>query len=337
MNIMKIIKIAIIKLSALGDIIHSAFVLQFIKESFPTAQIDWFVEESFAQILEHNSDLHSIKRVNLRSIKNDKRAIISEYKRLKEYSKTGYDLIIDMQGLLKSAITAKILGKEIAGFDKDSIRESIASYLYTRKFHIPYHLNTIDRYKDLINHSLNINITKEMILAKNPYLKYDKSDFDISKPYFSEQKPNVIFIIGANWKSRIYPKEELLEVSKNLDANILIPYANEDERARGEWLEKHSTNITLLPKMDLNALKALISNSDLLIGNDTGPTYIAWANNIPSIILFGPTPTSRIYESEICKPLKSPSKIDPYRLDKNDFSIKEISPKEIINSAKELL
>jgi len=330
-------KVAIIKLSALGDIIHSAFVLQFIKESFPTAQIDWFVEESFAQILEHNSDLHSIKRVNLRSIKSDKRAIISEYKRLKEYSKPGYDLIIDMQGLLKSAITAKILGKEIAGFDKDSIREGIASNLYTRKFAIPYHLNTIDRYKDLINHSLGINITKEMIQEKKPYLKYDKSNFEISKPYFSQQKPNIIFIIGANWKSRIYPKERLLEVSKNLDANILIPYANKDERARGEWLEKHSTNITLLPKMDLNALKALISKSDLVIGNDTGPTYIAWANNIPSIILFGPTPTSRIYESDICKPLKSPSMIDPYKLNKNDFSIKEISPKEIINSAKDLL
>jgi heptosyltransferase-1 len=330
-------KIAIIKLSALGDIIHSAFVLQFIKKSFPTAQIDWFVEESFAQILEHNSDLHSIKRVNLRSIKSDKRAIISEYKRLKEYSKTDYDLIIDMQGLLKSAITARVLGKEISGFDKDSIRESVASYLYRRKFHIPYHLNTIDRYKELINHSLGIKITKEMILAKKPYLMYENSDFEISKPYFLSHIPNVIFIIGANWQSRIYPKENLLEVSKNLDANILIPYANEDERGRGEWLQNNSKNITLLPKMNLNALKALISNSDLVIGNDTGPTYIAWANNIPSIILFGPTPTSRIYESDICKPLKSPSIVDPYRLDKNDFSIKEITPKEIINTAKDLL
>jgi heptosyltransferase-1 len=323
-------KIAIIKLSALGDIIHTAFVIQFIKELKPKVKIDWIVEESFAPILENNPDLNEIKKINLKRLKSDKFAIFKEIKKIKSFGR--YDLIIDFQGLLKSAIVSRLLGSKIVGFDKNSTRESIASLFYSKGFDIPYHLNTIDRYRLLASYALEIEISKEDVLDKKPYLFFKDTNLSLSS-----KKPNIIFIIGANWKSRIYPKEQLLEVAKELDSNIYIPYGNEDEKKRGEWLESKADNITLLPKMNLNDLKAFISKCDLLIGNDTGPSYIAWANNIPSIILFGPTPSSRIYESNISKTLKSPSKVDPYRLDRDDFSIKEIDPKEIVSLAKELL
>ena len=321
-------KIAIVKLSALGDIIHSAFVLQFIKEKIPDIQIDWIVEEGFSSILENNPHVDEIKTVNLKAIKSDKKAIISEIKKIRSFG--SYDLVIDFQGLIKSAIVSKLLSKNIAGFDKNSTREGIASLFYTKGYDIPYDLNTIDRYRLLASKALDIEISKDEVMKKEPYMLY-KDDITLSS------KANIIFIIGANWKSRVYPKELLLEVANSLEANILIPYGNSEEKTVGEWLEKNSKNITLLPKMNLNALKATISKADLLIGNDTGPSYIAWANNVPSIILFGPTPTSRIYESGISKTLKSPSKIDHFKLDKNDFSIKEIDPKEIIKLAKELL
>ena len=330
-------KIAILKLSALGDIIHSAFVLQFIKQRVPDVQIDWIVEEGFAQILEHNPDIHAVKTVNLKSLKEKKSNIFHEIKKIKAHAKANYDIVIDLQGLLKSAITAKLIANKIAGFDKNSTRESIAAYLYHDSYQIAYDENTIDRYRLLVSKALDIPITKEEVIEKKPYMHYQPSDLDISKPYFAEDKPNVIFIIGANWQSRIYPKELLLKVAQGLDANILIPFGLADEETMGKWLEDKNPNITLLPKMNLNALKALISNADLLIGNDTGPSYIAWANNIPSIILFGPTPPSRIYQTDISVTLKSSSPINHYKLNKNDFSIKEIKPDEILTHAKKLL
>ncbi len=330
-------KIAILKLSALGDIIHSAFVLQFIKAKIPTAQIDWIVEEGFAQILEHNPDIHAIKKINLKSLKKDKTKLFSEIKKIKSYAKANYDIVIDLQGLLKSAIAAKLLDARIAGFDKNSTREGIAAYLYHEKFDIPYDTPTIDRYRLLTSKALNITITKEEVQKRKPYMHYLASDFEISKPFFQEDKKTVIFIIGANWQSRIYPKEALLEVAKHLEANILIPHASESEETMGKWLEEKAPNITLLPKMNLNALKALISHANLLIGNDTGPSFIAWANRIPSIILFGPTPATRVYESETSITLKSSSPINHQKLNKEDFSIKEISPQEIVKQAKRLL
>jgi len=89
--------------------------------------------------------------------------------------------------------------------------------------------------------------------------------------------------------------------------------------------------------MDLNSLKAIIAKSDLLIGNDTGPTHMAWGLNIPSITIFGPTPINRVYQTPINRVIASESDVDHYKLDKNDFSITEIKSDKIIAMAQDLL
>ena len=87
----------------------------------------------------------------------------------------------------------------------------------------------------------------------------------------------------------------------------------------------------------LNSVKALIAKADLLIGNDTGPTHMAWGLNVPSITLFGPTPVSRVYQTDINKVLKSPSIVNPFKLNKQDFSIQEIAEQDVIQLAELLL
>ena len=88
--------------------------------------------------------------------------------------------------------------------------------------------------------------------------------------------------------------------------------------------------IEVAPKLTLDELKGVIENSSLLIGNDTGPSHMAWAMNLPSIILFGPTPINRVYQTKINRVLKSNSKVDHFNLDKNDYSIKEIRVDEVV-------
>ena len=95
--------------------------------------------------------------------------------------------------------------------------------------------------------------------------------------------------------------------------------------------------ILVLPSLNLNDLKALLSQVDLVIGNDTGPTHIAWGLNTPSITLFGCTPISRVYQTNINKVLKSPSHVNPRKLNKLDDSIKEIQPIDIVEVASALL
>jgi heptosyltransferase-1 len=98
-----------------------------------------------------------------------------------------------------------------------------------------------------------------------------------------------------------------------------------------------SSFIHVLPALKLNDLKALLSQVDLVIGNDTGPTHMAWGLNTPSITLFGCTPISRVYQTPINQVLKSPSIVNPRKLNKRDDSIKMIKSSDIIQLTKSLL
>jgi len=327
-------KIAIVKLSAMGDIIHAMVALQYLKEADVNLEIDWVVEEGFVGILKGNPHVSNILAINLKSIKNNTINILAQNKLLKRYAKKEYDLIIDAQGLIKSAIVSKILGKKRAGFSKTSIREGLASAFYTQKVEIAYDANTIDRNAKVMSEPLGIVIDKQMILDKKPFLFYAHDEVLNA---LSLHKKNIIFVIGSTWESRNYPKEKFVQIAEALAQNVVIVWGSNSERLDAQWIASQSNYAKAVPRINLNALKAIIGESDLLIGNDTGPTHMAWAMNIPSITIFGPTPTNRVYETTINKVISSNSKVNHYKLNKNDFSITEISANKIIKMARELL
>ena len=126
-------KIAIVKLSALGDIVHGMIVLQFIKKNYPESEIDWFVEKRFLGVLENNPHINQIHQVSLKSV-NKSKSFFLFWKELRKIRKLGkYDLVIDMQGLIKSALVARMIPSNITlGFDKDSLRESLAANFYDK-------------------------------------------------------------------------------------------------------------------------------------------------------------------------------------------------------------
>ncbi len=329
-------RIAIVKLSAMGDIVHAMVALQFIKAQVPNLEIDWIVEQGFAGILANNPDINAIYTVNLKSLKTHKAGVFQQIKTICDYAKNNYDLVIDAQGLLKSAITARLLGKPVAGFDKDSIREKAAAWFYDVKVACAYDANTIDRNVLVISQPLGVNITPEQILNKKPFLFFSDTDQSYTD-FLSTDKHNIILVISSTWESRNYPAEKFVAVAEALQQNCLVIWGNAQEKEKAEWMATQSHSIKVVPKLDFDGLKALIAQADLLIGNDTGPTHMAWALNKPSITLFGPTPVSRVYQTDINKVLKSASIVNPYKLNKQDYSIKDINESDIIKLAKDLL
>ncbi len=329
-------KIAIVKLSALGDIVHAMVALQFIKQVFPQIIIDWLVEERFVGVLLDNPDINEVITVNIKSLKQNKGGIFKEFRSIKNFSKNNYDQVIDAQGLLKTAIIARMLSSKTVGFDKYSAREKMAALFYAKKIVCSYDTNTIDRNITIIGQPLGIKISKKQILDKVPFLFY--SDWDKSlNDYFSKDRANILFVIGSTWPSRNYPKEKYLKVIKELNVKSLISWGNDQEKSDADWIAERTGKAQVLPKLDFNNLKAVLAHSDLVIGNDTGPTHMAWGLNKPSITLFGPTPVSRVYQTSINKVLKSSSIVNPLKLNKNDFSIQEIKENEIIELAHSLL
>ncbi len=329
-------KIAIVKLSAMGDIIHSMIALQFIKKTDPNIEIDWFVDSVFEKVLEYNPHIDNIFPLDLKSIKKDKKNILEQIKNIKLYSKNSYDLIIDAQGLIKSAVVSKLLGKNIVGFDKKSVRETLASLLYSKKIKSEYSKNVIQRNLDILCKPLKIEVCKDDILNKEAFLFYKDESKQIYD-FLETQRQNILFIVGASWSSKIYSKEKFVKIINQLEENCIIAWGNEQEREIAQFIASNSS-ATVLPKLDLNSLKAVVSKCDLVVGNDTGPTHMAWALNIPSITIFGCTPGERnTYETKINKIIESSSKVDPLKLKKEDFSIKNISEEKIVNLIKEIL
>ena len=324
-------KIAIVRLSALGDIINSAVVLQFIVQKYPKIEIDWYCEEVFAPLLESHPLLHTLYPVNLKTIKKEK-----SFSKLTQLirslrSHTEYDLVIDMQGLLKSAIVARLLSPKTHGFDKNSTRESIASFFYNSTTSIPYEANVVERNCKVASEPLGFTITPQMLLDKQPVFA---KDYEF---VLQDSKPNVAFVIGASWESKKYPKELVAKVCQELDAQCYIIWGNSAEKQDAEFICQQTSNATLAPQLNLNELVSFVSQMDLLIGNDTGPTHLAWAQNIPSITLLGPTTTRMIYETPKNIGIKSPSEVNILKINKQDFSIQEIDPQVVIQQAKGLL
>ena len=324
-------KIAIVRLSALGDIVNTAVVLQFIHQKYPDAKIEWITEGVFAPLLQNHPFVSAVHTVNLKKLKKQKSfSLLKEtVSNLRSLGK--FDAIIDVQGLLKSAIISKIIGKNTHGFDSTSAREGVASAFYKSTSHIAYDENIIKRNIFVVSDKLGFEVDDAMLLNKKPIFPAEENSF------IDKNKTNIAFVIGASWASKKYPKEKVAQLCNELKQNSIIIWGSDAEKEEALWICENSDYATLAPKCSLNELINLISEVDLVIGNDTGPTHMAWAQNIPSITLFGPTTTRMIYETPINIGIKSPSKVDIYKIDKNDFSIKDIEVQEITKKAKELL
>ena len=316
------LKIAIVKLSALGDIVHAAIVLQFIKKHHPNAHITWLVDARFASLLKDHPLIDELVVLPL------KESFKKSYKIIKTLGK--FDKIIDLQGLFKSAVVAKLLGKEIYGFSRESVKEKIAARLYRHKFKIDYNENIIIRNLSLVGYALNFGFDRDEILKKSPC-------FEIVGKFKNESgKKRVLIAAFASEESKIYDKFK--DVVRLLEGcEIYLCYGSESEKARAEAIIS-GTSAKLLEKLSIKDMIDYIASCDLVIGNDSGLTHLAWAVNRPSITLFGNRPSHRnAYVTDKNLVVDMGKEIDARSIDKNDFCIREIYPETVANFAKRLL
>jgi len=332
------LRIAIVRMTAMGDIIHTLASMQFIKRLLPGSHISWFVEEKFAPVLENSPDVDRIVPLNLHGLKKDF-SFSGLFQMLKRVKDAGpFDRVIDVQGLLKSAIVARAAGKEIYGLDASSAREPVASFFYKKKHRVDCAGIAPVRFASLVSQSLDIEIDEEMLLHKDPYIFFDMdASYSRLEHFFSKKKKNIIIITAASNMSKTYPPERFSELIDLLEEyNVLLVAGSAEERENAAKISQRS-DATLLPELSLNELKYAIERCDLLVGGDTGPSHMAWALNKPSVILFGSTPKSMMMETRINKAVTSGADVHPCRFDKNDRSISTIAPQEIKNQIQRIM
>ncbi len=287
-------RILLIKTSSLGDVIHNLPVVTDIRARFPNAQIDWVVEESFADIPRMHSAVNQVMTVAMRRWRQHLFSQItwSEISAFKNaLSQNAYDAVIDTQGLLKSALITRNANGVKHGYDKHSIREPLASWFYNQTYTISYQQHAVVRNRTLAALSLGyappIDAPDYGISAKNTKNNTSGSLIDIGL-----QGDYIIALHGTSRDSKLWPVQCWAELGTQLarqNFNLALPWANEVEFSRAKEIAQQLQNATVLPKLSIAQLASVIANAKAAIGVDTGLSHLAAALNKPIVAIYTDT------------------------------------------------
>ncbi|MBD5164234.1 lipopolysaccharide heptosyltransferase I [Helicobacter sp.] len=325
------LKIAIVRLSAMGDIIHSASVLPILLESLKTMHnitLHWYVDSVFSAILEDSPCIDRLVTLPFKQAiaTKDFKALKAIYHTLKQES---YDMVLDLQGLLKSAFVSKILTTaQIIGFQ--SAKESLATLFYHRKIPIPYEEHILLRNATLAFGALGLSVpTLETLKNPKDFLGFQ----NLPLPFALPQGKKVLCVLETSKANKTYPLESFVALASLLNTREITPLFL--SRYNLTIPNPKSVQFQNIHNLNLNQVKTLVAQMDLIIGGDTGITHLAWALHRPSITLFGATPPQRFNLHTMQNLSLSANAEANYQ--KDDFSIRTISPASIYEVACRLL
>lgn len=278
------IRILIVKTSSLGDIIHTLPALTDAARAIPNIKFDWVIEERFQAIPKKHSAVDRVIPINLRRWKKDKnfRSIFFGLKNFKKIlNEKHYDLVIDAQGLLKSAFITLLIKAPAAGYQTDCIREKIASYFYRYRYDVSWNQHAVERIRQLFSAAL--------------YYPRPESSVDYGLSFRGcgdvTESPYVLLFHGTTWANKHWPEKywkALIQLLNQKNLHVKLSWGSPEEYERSCRLAEN-TNAELLPRLDLEGLMPVIANAKAVVAVDTGLCHLASALNIPTIALFGPT------------------------------------------------
>lgn len=289
-------RVLIVKTTSLGDIIHLLPGLTDAQEAIPGITFDWVVEGSFQEVPRWHNAVDRVIPVRFRQWRKQPfskttKAAWREYK--KSLRERQYDMVIDAQGLIKSAFLArKALGPRY-GLNFRSAWEPLASLAYHHRVSVDPTAHAVIRMRRLMAECLgytcptttpDYGINAENIADNSQLadLRAEKIDFEKS----------IIFIHGTTWTTKEWPVEywkQLLNIVAGSGYQVLIPWGNEQEFQRAKTIALAHPSARVLPKLTLSGITAVLANSRAAVAVDTGIGHLAAALALPTVSLYGPT------------------------------------------------
>lgn len=283
-------RVLLVKTSSLGDVIHTLPALTDAQRAIPGIQFDWVVEEGFAEIPAWHPAVAQVIPVAIRRWRKHPLQTLrtGEWRRFKaRLRETHYDLVIDAQGLLKSAWLTRYVKAPVAGLDRDSIREPLASRFYDRRYAVPRERHALERVRQLFAQALGYSI---------PDLIADYG-LDRSQLATPGEQPYLLFLHGTTWPSKHWPEaywRQLAERMSEFGWAIRLPWGNAEEKARAERIAQGLPSASVLPRLNLGGVAKVVAGARACVAVDTGLGHLAAALDVPSISLYGPTLPGRV-------------------------------------------
>lgn len=286
-------KVLLIKTSSLGDLIHTFPAITDAHMAVPNLQIEWVVEEAFQDLPLLHPAVKKVHPIALRRLRKRPLALFfsSALRQWRKNLASDYDLIIDAQGLMKSAWIAKqVKGSIRAGFANP--REFLARFSYHKRFYVDKHLHAIARLRLLFSNIFNYSI------AANDPLRFGLQKLPQDPVVKNLQLPDSywVFLHGTTWESKHWPTAYWIELAKRSvtqDMNVVLPFGNPAEQQRAEQIKVAVPQCIILPKMKLAELATVLAHSQAVISVDSGLGHLAAAFNKPVFGLYGATNTEK--------------------------------------------
>jgi heptosyltransferase-1 len=348
----------VVRLSAMGDIIHTLPAVGALRAAFPHVRLGWLIEERWAELLctlrypragRRSPERPLVDRIHTVKTAEWRRALFSlnTWQQmavgLSELRGVEYDAVIDFQGAVRSALLAGWSGAPIV-FGDTQPRENAASMFYSRQV-ATNRRHVVEQALDLAHAAITSLPTVETAAGKQPGRKVEfPVDPDAEKKIDNLMADTTDFAIlnpGAGWGAKQWPVERYGTVAKELAQDGIRSVVNygpgEEELAAA--VETASEGTARKISCSIAELIALTRRASLLIGGDTGPMHLAAALTVPVVAIFGPTNPARNgpFGTRSIVLRSATSMTDHSRRREPEQGLLEITPEEVVAAARKLL
>ena len=281
-------KILIVKLSSLGDVVHAMPAVQDIRAALPDARVDWVVERGFARLPQR---CEGVRRVIACDLRRWRKAPLASQTRFEwrafrdELRSESYDAVIDLQGLTKSALVARVArlaagGRRyaLANQTEGSSYEAPTRWVADVAVRVEPHVHAITRSRELCAKALGYVPPKWMRFGLHSSAQADGD------------KRCVAFVHGTSRDDKCWPEAHWVELGRRLIAEghtIGLPHGGDAERERSERIARSlGDGAQVWPRLDLGALTDRLAACAGVIGVDSGLSHIAVALDLPHVQVY---------------------------------------------------
>ena len=275
-------RILLIKMSSLGDVIHNLPVATDIRRHLPKATIAWVVEEQYTPLVRMHPAVGRIIPIALRRWRRSllKGATWREADAFRRALRDDhYDAIIETQGLLKSAVVAKLARGPIYGFGRGTAREPLASAFYNVRSEFAPQIHKIQRYRAVAAQAFGYALAPEIEYGILPRVEQPRI---ASGPY-------CLAFHGTARAAKLWPENHWIELVRRIESagyTCILPWGSDAERARSERIVAVNRGSIVAPRLELDEMAALIAGAGFVVGVDTGLMHLAAALSRPVVGIF---------------------------------------------------
>lgn len=278
--------VLLVKMSSLGDVVHTLPALTDARRARPDLRFDWVVEGAFAPIARLHPGVRSVLPIELRRWRRapwQSRDAWGAFR--KQLRARHYDVVLDAQGLLKSAFVVAQARGERVGLDGNSAREPLASVACSRTLRVPWGQHAVARLRQLFAAALDYPLPAALPVSGVIAPPLPAEDLALAGRY-------LLFLHGTTWNNKLWPEAHwraLCARAAALGWPVRVAHAGVEERVRAERIVSGHANARLLPPLSLEALLPWIAHAAGVVSVDSGLGHLAAAFAVPVSMLYGPT------------------------------------------------